>query len=76
MSNFYNCKINLNKDSNIQIEEGTVATSYEPYIKGYTTFENISENDVTDLRHLVSLTGFNCQSMMEQSFDSLLRGNL
>lgn len=60
----------------LQLEEGTVATSYEPYIKGYTTFENIQENDVTDLRHLCSLTGFNYQSIMEQSFDKLLRGEL
>ena len=34
------------------------------------------DNDVTDLRHFVSLTGFNYQQLLEENFDKLLRGEL
>jgi hypothetical protein len=36
----------------------------------------IDANDIIDLRHKVSLTGFNYQQLLEQSFDQLLRGQL
>jgi hypothetical protein len=36
----------------------------------------IVDRDVLDLRHIVSLTGFNYQSMLEENFDKLMRGEL
>lgn len=36
----------------------------------------IYERDIIDLRHQVSLTGFNYQQMLEENFDKLLRGEL
>jgi hypothetical protein len=36
----------------------------------------IDVNDIIDLRHKVSLTGFNHTQLLEQSFDQLLRGEL
>ena len=38
--------------------------------------ENTESNDVDDLRHKVSLTGFNYDQILNESFDSLLRGEL
>ena len=61
---------------NIQLEEGSVVTSYEPCVLTQKAFENIEANDVEDLRHLVSLTGFNYEELLNKSFDSLLRGDL
>lgn len=62
--------------TDIQIEEGTVASAYEPCIPTTKYFENTKENDIEDLRHQVSLTGFNYSEILERSFDSLLRGEL
>lgn len=40
-------------------------------------FNNIiDERDIIDLRHKVSLTGFNYQTLLEENFDKLLRGEL
>ncbi|MBO8161167.1 MAG: hypothetical protein H0Z24_05975 [Thermosipho sp. (in: Bacteria)] len=36
----------------------------------------INERDILDLRHKVSLTGFNYQKLLEENFDKLLRGEL
>lgn len=36
----------------------------------------IYDRDTIDLRHKVSLTGFNYQSLLEENFDKLLRGEL
>ena len=36
----------------------------------------INSGDVIDLRHQVSLTGFNYQQLLEENFDKLLRGDL
>jgi hypothetical protein len=36
----------------------------------------IDKNDIIDLRHKVSLTGFNYQQVLEENFDKLLRGEL
>ena len=63
-------------DYNIQLEEGTEVTPYVDYIPTTKYFENTEENDVEDLRHLVSLTGFNYEKVLNESFDKLLRGDL
>ena len=60
----------------IQIEEGSSFTSYVACEPITTCFENIEEGDIEDIRHLVSLTGFNYQSVLEESFNKLLRGEL
>lgn len=39
-------------------------------------FENTESNDVDDLRHQVSLTGFNYDQILNESFNKLLRGEL
>lgn len=36
----------------------------------------IADRDIVDLRHKVSLTGFNYQGLLEENFDKLLRGEL
>jgi len=36
----------------------------------------IADRDILDLRHQVSLTGFNYQALLEENFDKLLRGGL
>ncbi len=36
----------------------------------------VADRDIIDLRHKVSLTGFNYQSLLEENFDKLLRGEL
>lgn len=36
----------------------------------------IADRDIIDLRHQVSLTGFNYQQLLEENFDKLLRGDL
>lgn len=36
----------------------------------------VDTRDITNLRHMVSLTGFNFSQILEQSFESLLRGEL
>jgi len=36
----------------------------------------IAERDIIDLRHKVSLTGFNYEQLLEENFDKLLRGEL
>jgi hypothetical protein len=36
----------------------------------------IDKDDIIDLRHKVSLTGFNYQQLLEENFDKLLRGEL
>lgn len=64
------------KLTKIQIEEGGVATSYEDYVQWGSYFENTESNDIEDLRHQVSLTGFNYEQILNESFDLLLRGML
>ncbi|AZV57913.1 hypothetical protein [Clostridium sp. AWRP] len=36
----------------------------------------VDDRDILDLRHQVSLTGFNYQELLEENFDKLLRGEL
>ena len=62
--------------TNIIISEGEASVPFEPYNKTTKYFENMGENDVDDLRHQVSLTGFNYDKMLNESFDMLLRGML
>ena len=64
------------KNYNIQLEEGTTNTEYTDYIPTTKYFENTAENDIEDLRHQVSLTGFNYDKILNESFDKLLRGEL
>lgn len=58
----------------------TVSNTFNFFCK-YTrpdgTYANIvNTRDIIDLRHQVSLTGFNYQALLEESFDKLLRGEL
>ena len=62
--------------NNLQLEIGNVKTSYESFVSTQRFIENTESNDVDDLRHLVSLTGFNYDQILNESFDSLLRGEL
>ena len=75
---FYNghdSSVNLD-DIKAQFELGETATSYVEGINTFRSFENTEENDVDDLRHQVSLTGFNYDKILNESFDKLLRGEL
>lgn len=60
----------------IQVELGSQATEYEEFIPTTKYLENTEENDIEDLRHLVSLTGFNYDKVLNESFDKLLNGTL
>ncbi len=69
---------------------GNMVTFDKPmtYTSGGVTFYSISsrpdglftdvvdDRDILDLRHQVSLTGFNYQALLEENFDKLLRGEL
>lgn len=63
---------------NSNIGAGTGVTGY--YVKSDRPdglYSNIiNANDIIDLRHKVSMTGVNYQSLLESSMDSLLRGTL
>lgn len=60
----------------LQVELGNTATPYENFIPTTKYLENTESNDIEDLRHLVSLTGFNYDKILNESFDKLLRGEL
>lgn len=63
--------------TNIQlVESDTIDNDYVPYKKTIKYLENIEENDIVDLRHLVSLTGFSYPEILQNSFDKLLKGEL
>lgn len=62
--------------TDIRITEGETSVPFEPCNKTTKYLENTEENDVEDLRHLVSLTGFNYDKILNESFDKLLRGEL
>ena len=49
---------------------------FEMGISDYVSFENIGENDINDLRHLTSLTGFNYSEILEKNFNKILKGEL
>ena len=58
------------------ISEEKYLDSYEPFSLTTKHFENTESNDVDDLRHKVSLTGFNYDQILNENFDKLLRGEL
>ena len=60
----------------VRLTEGSELVMHEPYVKTLNYLEILEENDVEDLRHLVSLTGFNYDKILNESFDKLLRGEL
>lgn len=60
----------------VQMIEGIIDSEYELYIPTLKYFENTESNDIEDLRHQVSLTGFNYEQVLNESFDKLLRGEL
>lgn len=60
----------------LQIELGSTATSHEPFKPKPKYLGTTGENDIEDLRHQVSLTGFNYDKILNESFDKLLRGEL
>ena len=62
--------------SEIRIVKGDVSVPYEDYRFTSSYLENTESNDVDDLRHQVSLTGFNYDQMLNENFDKLLRGEL
>ena len=63
--------------TNVKITESSdIDNAYVPYKKTIKYLENIEENDIVDLRHLVSLTGFSYPEILQNSFDKLLKGEL
>lgn len=60
----------------VQIEEGSSGTAFETFSPIEKAFENVDTNSIEDLRHEVSLTGFNYDKLLNDSFDKLLRGEL
>ena len=75
---FYNghdSSVNLD-NIKAQFELGETVTSYVEGINTFRSFENTESNDIDDLRHQVSLTGFNYDKILNESFDKLLRGEL
>ena len=62
--------------NNIQLEAGRSASEYEECILSKRAYENTEKNDVEDLRHRVSLSEFNYDTILNESFDKLLRGEL
>lgn len=56
------------------------ATSTFPFLKidrpDATLADLITLNDITDLRHKVSVTGFNYEEVLSQSYNALLKGKL
>lgn len=63
-------------NANFMLNLGDSALPYEPFVSNENIFENTEENDIDDLRHQVSLTGFNYDKILNESFDKLLRGEL
>lgn len=63
-------------NANFMLNLGDSALPYEPFVPCEVAFENTEENDIEDLRHQVSLTGFNYNQVLNESFDKLLRGEL
>lgn len=62
--------------TDIRITEGETSVPFEPCNKTTKYLENTESNDIDDLRHQVSLTGFNYDKILNESFDKLLRGEL
>ena len=62
--------------NNLQLEEGSSPTTYEPGVYSESSLEIIERNDIYDLRHQVSLSGFDYEQLLNESFDKLLRGEL
>ena len=60
----------------VRLTEGSELVMHEPYVKTLNYLEILEENDIDDLRHQVSLTGFNYDQILNDSFDKLLRGEL
>lgn len=63
------------KFNDFMINEGR-PINFELGIGQCIAFENIEENDIDDLRHQVSLTGFNYSEILEKNFNLLLQGEL
>ncbi len=58
-------------------DDGAFLFGLFKYSRPDNLFANIiAERDIIDLRHKVSLTGFNYQQLLEENFDKLLRGEL
>lgn len=58
------------------LQISTDIREFEAFIPNTRYFENTESNDVDDLRHQVSLTGFNYKQILDENFDKLLRGEL
>lgn len=59
----------------IMVIKGSMILPFIPY-NTTVFFENTEANDIDDLRHQVSLTGFNYEQVLNENFDKLLRGEL
>ena len=57
-------------------EGSSTPSSYVPFEVDTLAFENVENHEIEDFRHLVSLSGFDYTSILNKSFDTLLRGEL
>ncbi|ALB46203.1 hypothetical protein [Clostridium beijerinckii] len=69
--------ITMSANNSVYICHGEPAPYFNALSRAVPAFADIViDRDIIDLRHQVSLTGFNYQQLLEDNFDKLLRGEL
>lgn len=67
---------NNNVNTRFQIQEGKEATEYVKYSKASMYPGVVKKHEIEDFRNLVSLTGFNYEKLLKDSFRQFLKGEL
>ena len=62
--------------SHIQVTEDKAYTENIPYIRGEKFTAGLEKHEIEDLRHKVSLTGFDYSQLLQDSFLKLIKGEL